>query len=856
MSTQRYTLEVQARLPQALAELEPISENLLYAWDRRVRGLFWRMDAQLWERCGHNPKLLLRRISQTRLDALATDDGFLEEYRYIVSLLRNYRDRVHHPHKRLAGAFDPDDDLIAYFCAEYGLHESLPIYSGGLGILAGDHCKAAGVLGLPFVGIGLMYRQGYFHQHIDRDGSQQAIFKPHALRDLPIQPVPGDDGEQLQVRVPMPGREVAARLWRAEMGDLALYLLDTDVATNGEDDRTITYQLYGGGREIRLAQELVLGVGGVRALRALGLTPSVWHVNEGHAALMAVERCREQVAAGLSFEAAVEATAAATVFTTHTPVAAGHDVFDLKLAGAHLAPYAEAMGVTTDRLLALGRSGDGHDGFNMTTLALRCSRQHNAVSAIHRNVTAHMEHHIWPEVPPEESPLQYVTNGVHIPTFLARQWANLLDADAPGWRSRQGDDAFWRATIEAIPDQQFWALRSSLKREMLAYVRKHLTRQYRRQQLGQAHIDRRLSVLCAPDGAAPMVMVFARRFATYKRATLLMRDPERLARLLNDPERPVVLLFAGKAHPADEPGQELLRTVAEHAARPEFAGKLFLLENYDLALARKLVAGADVWLNTPVYPLEACGTSGQKAAINGALNVSVLDGWWAEGYNGDNGWAIVPHAFDDETHRDHYEAEDLFDLLEDEVVPLYFRTDGLLGYSPGWIARARAAMHSILPQFDAQRMLLEYIDNLYLPAQRHGRRLTANAGAPASALVAWKQRVARLWPGVRLERVDGLSEQMDSGKALDIEVRAELNGLDAEDLRLECVLARLQDGPDSEEESSTCHRLTIAEREDGTAVYALKVTVEDPGLYQYRIRAYPHHADLAHPFETGLMRWL
>ncbi|MGB7757023.1 MAG: alpha-glucan family phosphorylase [Salinisphaera sp.] len=853
MSGQKYVLEVQARLPDSLSELKALSENLLYAWDRHIRGLFWRMDTALWERCGHNPKVFLRHISQQRLDELAGNAAFLEEYQYVLGLFRTYRDQTSTPSALVAEKLDAEDGLIAYFCAEYGLHESLPIYSGGLGILAGDHCKAASGLGLPFVAVGLMYRQGYFRQQIERDGTQNAMFQPHDLRDLPITLVHADDGEPLQVIVPFPDRDVTVQIWRAEIGHLALYLLDTDVPGNARPDCSITFQLYGGDRRRRIEQELILGVGGVRALRALGLKPSVWHVNEGHAAFLMIERCREAIESGTSFEAGIEQVAGATVFTTHTPVAAGHDVFEHDLAAAYLGPYAKAMNLQLDQLLALGQSEQNNTAFNMTTLALRTSRYQNAVSRIHRGVTAEMERHIWPQVPVDESPLQYVTNGVHVQTFLSRQWSYFFDMHAPGWRVRQCDHHFWRELVRSVPDQQFWLQRMSIKADMLDYVAGCLTRQYRRQGVGDAHIERRLAVLRPTFGRDPMVLVFARRFATYKRATLLLRDPERLAALLNDPERPVILLFAGKAHPADEPGQALIRTLVEYSRKPEFAGKLFVLEDYDLALGRQLVAGADVWLNTPLYPMEACGTSGQKAALNGALNVSVLDGWWGEGFQGDNGWGITPYSHSDPEQRDHYEAEDLLDLLEDEVAPLYFNR-GDLGYSPSWVARAKAAMYTVLPRFNAQRMLLDYVENLYLPASRHGRLLAQGHGEAASELVAWKHRVADAWPGVTLSRSNGRAEQIDSGEPLELHVAVQLQGLKAEDLQLECVMTRLRD--DGETESAICCRLQPENGENGTAIYRLAEPIDVPGRYEYQVRAYPYHPMLAHPFETGLMRWL
>lgn len=853
MPPKNYVLEVQARLPDALKDLHLVANNLLYAWDRHIRGLFWHMDRRLWEQCKHSPKLFLRRISQQRLDELTVNPTFLEEYRHVMSLFHSYRERTREPHALVSEKLQLGTNLVAYFCAEYGLHESLPLYSGGLGILAGDYCKAAGGMGLPFTGIGLMYRQGYFRQRITRDGAQEAELRPHNLSDLPIELVTDDSGQPVTVSVPMADRSVQVQIWRVAIGRLELHLLDTDVEGNSPRDRAITYQLYGGDRRTRMEQELILGVGGVRTLRDLNLAPDAWHINEGHAAFLIIERCREAMETGLDFDTALESVAAATLFTTHTPVPAGHDMFEHELAQANLAPYAKAMGIELDTLLALGASPHNHGQFNMTALGLRGSRYHNGVSAIHRDVAARMESYIWPQIPPEENPLQHVTNGVHVQTFLGRQWANLLDVRAPEWRERLGENRFWKKTVEQIPDHVYWSHRMTLKQEMLSYVCEWLERQYRRQQLGTAHIERCLRQLHTRGAHEPLVMTFARRFATYKRATLLLQDPERLARMLNDPQRPVVLFVAGKAHPADKAGQDMIRTVVEFSNRPEFIGRLFFLEDYDLSLSRKLVIGSDVWLNMPIHPMEACGTSGQKAGLNGALNVSILDGWWDEGYDGENGWAITPYETEDQHLRERYEAEELYDVLEDEVIPLYFDM-GREGYSPDWVRRSKSAMKTTLPRFNSQRMLLDYIDRLYLPTIRHGRRLASEDHAAASDLAQWKRRTAEAWPGVKLSRVDGGHEIINSGDQLKLEIKVELNGLKTEDVRLETVLVR-KFSDDEPESNQTCYPLEPVRSGEGVR-YALELSIDEPGLYRYSIRAYPWHSSLAHPFETGLMIWL
>lgn len=857
MERNDYRLEIRPRLPAALERLDTLAENLFYSWDRRVRGLFFRIDAELWKRCEHNPKVFLRRVSQRRLDELAEDREFLLQYQDVLASFDAYLDPKRQRRGPKIKGFERDNELVAYFCMEFGLHESLKLYSGGLGILAGDHFKAASDLDLPFVGVGLMYRQGYFIQSIDRDGVQQMQYRAFDVEDLPVRPVTADDGEEIRVRVPFPGREVVARIWQADVGRVPLYLLDTDVVDNDEEDRAITYQLYGGDRRTRIAQEMVLGVGGVRALRALGLSPSAWHVNEGHPAFMILERCRERVAEGLEFEAALEAVAAATVFTTHTAVPAGHDRFTRKLAGEHLAPLAEIMGVPVERLLELGESPQSDDGFNMTALALRGSRRHNGVSRIHRDVAAEMEGYVWPEVAGEDNPITAISNGVHVPTFLAREWVSRLDSSCPEWRHQLNRPRFWKRVIEAMPDHRFWALIQSLKSEMLEDLNEILRAQYERNHMSRARIEA-LDEIFSAENTRPLVIGFARRFATYKRALLIFENAERLARLLNDPDRPVILIFAGKAHPQDMPGQALIRRIHEFAGSEPFVNRVFLVEGYDMALARKLVTGVDVWLNTPEYPLEASGTSGQKAAMNGAVNLSILDGWWAEGYDGANGWAIAPHGPDlSPAHRDRVEAQDLLDLLEDEVIPEYFDT-GPGGYSSAWVSRCKRSMYTVLPRFNAQRMVMEYAERLYAPAAEAGRAMSAGEAERALELARWKMEVRERWPGMALEWVEAPPTAVPVDEPVRLQVRAGLNGVSPSDVRVECLLI-----PDLERNDRGRARTLVFEPgpeadadPEGGQIFTLDLDTTDTGLFHMRVRMYPCHDGLQHPLEMGLMRWL
>jgi starch phosphorylase len=850
----RFVLEVQPVIPERLSRLTELANDLLYSWDREVRSLFFRLDRDLWETCGHNPKVFLRRVAQDKLETAARDRVFVEDYNRVLSSYDTY----HHEPNRAAVRphLDPDKDLVAYFCAEFGFHESFPIYSGGLGILAGDHCKAASDLSVPFVAVGLLYRQGYFNQTIDRDGRQVAHYVPTKFADLPIEPARNASGEEIQVSVDLPGRTVALKVWRTKAGHITLYLLDSDLPVNGEADRSITYQLYGGDRNTRIQQELCLGIGGVRALRAMGQVPTVWHINEGHAAFQLIERCRELIGPDVDFDTALEGVAAGTVFTTHTPVPAGHDIFEHHLVGTYFADYVAELGIDLGRFLALGTTPTNPHGFNMTTLALRGSRFRNGVSGIHGEVASRMEADIWPQVPPEENPIGHVTNGVHVPTFLAREWSNLFDMRfGGGWRNELLSDDFWQQ-VDAIPDHSYWSLRQSLKSELLDDVRQRLLHQLRREGCSPAHVER-LTRYLKPQETDILVLGFARRFATYKRATLIFQDPERLKRLFNDPERPLLLMFAGKAHPSDQPGQDLIRIINDYASLPEFAGKIILLEGYNIAMARKLVTGVDVWLNNPEYPLEASGTSGQKAGINGVINLSVLDGWWGEGYDAeaDNGWAITPHGPDVEPeYRDREEGNELLDLLEDRVIPLYFKRNGH-GYPEGWVRKSKASMKTLLPRFNAQRMVMDYVKDFYGPAAAHSRKLNASDGVPAAELATWRRKVGEAWHEVRIRRLDHAPQAIRAGQALPLEVAVHLNGLDAADVVVECLV-----GDEDENAAFRPHHTHPMRPTDtnahGEHVFRLDMTTPLSGLQYYKIRVYPYHRLLNHCFETGCMLWL
>ena len=851
MNETRLEFEIQPVLPAALARLPTLADDLSYTWDRRIQDLFANLDRELWNACGHNPKMFLRRVAQSTLEAAAANAVFLREYEAVLSAYGSY---LHKPgDARVQRALPSDQDLVAYFCAEYGLHESLPLYAGGLGVLAGDHCKAASDLRLPFVAVGLFYRAGYLRQEIDADGVQQLRYLPVQGADLAFTEATDATGTPLRLHVDLLGRDVAIRAWIGRLGDVRLILLDTDLDTNSPEDRRITFELYGGDAEMRIAQEIVLGIGGVRALRALGLAPTVWHINEGHAAFLVLERLREQMRSGIEFRTALEVVAAATVFTTHTPVPAGHDVFTHDMMRRYFPQMIEDLGQGEQGLFVLGASPQNALGFNQTSLAIRGSRFHNRVSAEHETVASANERFIWPEVPPEENPLSHVTNGVHIHTYLATPWVNLFDLRfGRQWRNELTNAEFWRC-IDDLPDHSWWSIRQLLKLDLIGDLRERLTRQYARHGVAAAEIERRLKRLSAERD--PLLVGFARRFATYKRATLLLTDPARLARVLDDDERPVILIYAGKAHARDGGGQELIRQLHEHSLRPEFQGRLFLVENYDISLARKLVTGVDIWLNNPEYPLEASGTSGMKAAINGAVHLSILDGWWAEGYTGDNGYGIAPigHGLPDH-ERNRLEAEEICRVLFEVAKPTYFARDGR-GYSNAWIRLAKASQRTVLPRFNAERQVLEYTEHFYGPAAQHARALAADGAAAGRALAEWKDRVVTHWPAVAIRLVQGPPASLRAGDGFRLALAVRLHALDAADVRVECQLGVSNvDGGFAVRET---HALAPHGARDGDEqLFAADIRTTLSGLASLRVRVYPRHALLAHPFEMGRVRWL
>lgn len=698
-------------LPEQIERLQELAYNLWWSWHEEAQGLYAVLDPLLWEAVKHNPVAFLRQVAEDRLTARAADVAYLAEYRKIFRAFDAYMGEsdtwyaVTYP--------DYKDRLIAYFSTEFGVHESLPLYAGGLGVLSGDHAKEASDMGLPFVGIGLLYHKGYFTQKINADGWQEDIYEEFAPQDRPILPVLDASGNRLEITLELGGLQLHSGLWKLQVGRVPVYLLDTEIESSDPEITADIPRLYGGSNTTRLLQEILLGIGGVRAIRLLGLSPDVWHMNEGHSALLTVELVREQLAQRVPLDIARAQVAASTVFTTHTPVPAGLDMFDLDLIGPYFEAYCQDMGITREQFIDLGRQDVGWgEKFSMPRLALTLSSLKNGVSKVHGQVSRELFQHIWPDRPVEQVPISYITNGIHAQTWLAPQISALFD-DYVGhdWVSYMDEPELWNA-IDAIPDAVLWEAREQLKVDMLAFLRLQAQNRWAAGETTPIHIAWSGTLF----SQKVLTIGFARRFATYKRATLLFQNLDRLAELINNPERPVQFIFAGKAHPQDHGGKTLIQEICRHALNPRLGGRIAFLENYDMSVSRYLVRGVDVWLNNPRRPREASGTSGQKAALNGIPNLSILDGWWAEGYNHKNGWSIGDgHVFSAEDEEDREDAEDLYRVLEQDVVPLYYQRDAN-GLPHMWLQTIREAIKSAAPYFTTRRMVKEYTKNMYFQA--------------------------------------------------------------------------------------------------------------------------------------------
>ncbi|HOV79269.1 MAG TPA: alpha-glucan family phosphorylase [Bacillota bacterium] len=839
-------VSVTPKLPGPISRLRELAYDFWFSWKPGNVEFFRSISPELWRQAGHNPVRFLMRVREGDLVAASQDEDYLVLYRRVFELYDQYMSEETWFEKQYPMY---KDDITAYFSAEFGLHESHPIYSGGLGLLAGDHCKSASDLGLPFVGVGLLYKHGYFEQKINAEGRQEAEYPYLNFFELPITPVHNPDGGHLAVPVELPGRNVFVQVWKAGVGKTNLYLLDADCPNNAMEDRHLTGSLYGGDRQTRLAQEMLLGIGGVRALRAMGIKPRAWHINEGHASFLIVERIRELVREGLPFDTAREAVRASTIFTTHTPVPAGHDLFDGETVERFFAPVIAELGIDAETFKELGWD-DGRNSFNMTILALRHSFLANGVSRLHGKVSREMFRRHYPGLHIEEIPVTSVTNGVHTESWMSWELRDLfyryLRKELAAQRSRDGRAGIWER-VEQIPDEELWKVHRFLKERMIEFVRRSLRQQRKR---NHEPAERILEV----DGYLDpdiLTIGFARRFATYKRAGLLFRDPERLARLINDPDRPVRFIFAGKAHPADLAGQELLRTIYEFSNSPEFRGKVLLVENYDIHVARHLLQGADAWLSTPRRPMEASGTSGMKAAINGLINISTLDGWWAEAYDGRNGFAVGSGGeYADEEQQDRDDWYSLFSVLEEQVVPMYYRRED--GIPREWLKTVKYSIKTIAPVFNTDRMVAEYTERCYIPAIRRGIEFAVDNYQAAARAAGFKKFAAQNWDKVSFVSVTSNGRpKMLVGDRLEVAAEVDLGPFGPESVSVEIVCG---DAGDSGLKNIAVVPMTL-EGKAGRSIFRYRGSVVlQQGAMGYTVRVRPDSRDFPH-YELPLAVW-
>ena len=842
-----YTFNVIPKLPAALEPLREMVFNLWWTWEPAARKLFRHLDPVLWHRTNHNPVRMLQLSRQARLLELAGNEEFLREMRTVYNQFRAYMER-----KDTYGS-TRKNELVAYFSAEFGFHESIPNYSGGLGILAGDHCKAASDLGLNFVAVTLLYRHGYFKQLINKDGWQESISLNQNFYHLPMKEVRQNDAPLL-VGVKILDRDVWAKVWEMDIGRIKLYLLDTDIPENTPEDRLITAHLYGGDLEMRIKQEIVLGIGGVHALHAMGLKPQVYHMNEGHSAFLSLELIRRAVAQqGLDFKSALQLVAAGNVFTTHTPVPAGNDAFPRELMQRYFAEYPNQVGISFDDFFSFGQTTINKvDAFSMTILALRTSRHSNGVSKLHGAVSRRLWKDVWAGVPEDEVPITSITNGIHTKTWLAPEFAALYDKYLPGWEEHLTDVEFWRGVID-IPDEELWATHQKLKRRLVEFVRERVRAQ--RLRLGESPESlRKVNSLLDPE---VLTIGFARRFATYKRGNLLFSDIERLKRLVTNPERPVQFVFSGKAHPQDEGGKRLIQEVYRWTREEGLENRIVFLEDYDAYIGRRLTQGVDLWLNNPLRPMEASGTSGMKLPPNGGLNLSVLDGWWCESYNGKNGWAIGSEITDGPVEfQNEVDAASLFHVLENQIIPLYYaKPDGKLPIA--WLQLMRESIRSVTPIFNTQRMVQEYNELLYEPAAAAHARMERNNAAKAVEVSQWKNDMRRLWPQVEIKEVQVINAERVNilvGESLEVEAKVHLGELSPQYVRVQAYVGECDDN-NNIKQPVAIDLTEVKQDAEGDYVYRGAIPATESGAYGLNVRVIPHNPDLVQPHELRLITW-
>lgn len=841
---------VRAWLPEPLGVLISIATNLRWSWNARAVELFNWVDPEAWEQAEHDPVRMLGLVSKERLKELAEDGPFVASLATLQEDLETYLEE----HRWFQARKDKSPlKLAAYFSPEFGVSEALPTYSGGLGVLAGDHLKAASDLGIPLVGVGLLYRQGYFRQQLNADGWQLEHYPALDPHGMPLTLLPDESGAPLKVEVDLAGARCVAQLWLAQVGRIPLILLDSDVEENEMEERSVTDRLYAGGSEKRLRQEVVLGIGGYRALQAAGYEAGVFHMNEGHAGFLGLERIRRLVSeSDLEFAHALEAVRATTIFTTHTPVPAGIDVYEADLMERYFTSYAKELGLSFETFMDLGRvaPGDPEEDpapFNMAVMGLRLTGRANAVSKLHGEVSRAIFDDLWPQVPTEEVPITSITNGVHVPTWVGPEMNEVLNRRlAPGWG--ETGNARWDRVSE-VPDAELWRARERARERLVYFVRQRMRDQLRARGASEAE------VAWTEDVFDPGILTigFARRFAQYKRATLMLTDPDRLKRLLLSSDRGVQIVIAGKAHPMDDIGKEMIRRLVHFSADPEVRGRFAFVEDYDMEVARTLCQGSDVWLNNPRRPLEACGTSGMKAAMNGALNLSILDGWWNECYDGSNGWAIgSAEAFDDTEYQDGVDANAFYDLLEREVVPRFYdRSEGPVPRR--WVERMKSSISTLGNFVSADRMVRDYVEELYEPSAASGAEMSADGYARARALAEWKANVREVWGDVQVLQVEGDITAGNVGQERKVSALVKLGRLSSDDVAVHVAHGRV--GANGELIEPAMVQMSPLSNENGVCSFEAAFPTDDAGLYGYTVRVLPSHPDLTSPMELGVVAW-
>lgn len=837
-------LTVKSRLPEQLKCLDELAHNLWWAWDYEARDLFKSLDEALYEEVQHNPVVLLERLSYERKEAIVKDKSLMKKVKDVYAKFRAYMDVK--PNKERAS--------VAYFCMEFGITQVLKIYSGGLGILAGDYLKEASDSNVDMCGVGFLYRYGYFTQSLSMDGQQIAKYEAQNFNSLPIERVLDENGNPLVIDVPYTNYMVHAYVWRANVGRISLYLLDTDNDLNSEFDKPITHSLYGGDWENRLKQEILLGIGGILTLKRLGIKKDIYHCNEGHAALCNLQRLSDYVESGLTFNQAMELVRASSLYTVHTPVPAGHDYFDEALFGKYMGGYPARLGISWDELIGMGRQNpdDHNERFCMSTFACNTCQDVNGVSKLHGWVSQKMFSPLWKGYFPEENHVGYVTNGVHFPTWAATEWRKIYDKYFDkNFMNDQSNEEIWHA-INNVPDEEVWSTRMALKQKLVNYIREKFTENWLRNQGDPARV---VSLLQRINPNALMIG-FCRRFATYKRAHLLFTDVDRLAKIVNDPEHPVLFFFSGKAHPADGAGQGLIKKIYEISQRPEFLGKIIFLEDYDMQLARRLVSGVDIWMNTPTRPLEASGTSGEKAEMNGVVNLSVLDGWWVEGYREGAGWALPEkRTYENQAYQDQLDAATIYGLLENDIIPMYYNRNKK-GYSADWVKVIKNSISTIAPHYTMKRQLDDYFDRFYNREALRFKKLQENDYRLAKDIALWKETVAERWDEIHVVSKDTslLDTGGETGKKYTMRYVIDEQGLD-DAVGLELVSLKSNTSQDDHEVYSV-RPFKVKGHEGNLYTFEAVIEPDVAGAFRSCVRMYPKNVNLPHRQDFCYVKWL